>query len=405
MNDIEPKIIESNLAKLSDAFKELKEKLSQYELPPEFNIFEAIGMVHQEIRHSYLLSYLLDPKQNHGLGDKLAKSLLFQILSDNPSVIKPYILTDLEVWNLSHLIVKREWRNIDILLLDQVHNIAIIIENKVYSSEHDNQLSRYLETITQVYKGWKVLPIYLTPNGILPTHESYLALSYTQVCNALVATLKAATSDTNAEINILLNHYIQMLRRNILSEAEIARLCQEFYWNHQATLDLIFKYRPDYQSRISKLLLEIIVKEPDLILIKKSKKFIHFTVKTWDEINLLRMGGEDWSSSRMLFFQFDNDTTYLNLGLHISPGGAGDVNGKLKNMATANLQFLKCVERTSGWYDIFQHNFLENSSYQMTFDHVEKLIRKNWEDFLEKELLIINKIVGQEHFDKLETNL
>jgi hypothetical protein len=374
-------------------------------LPPEFNIFEAIGMVHQEIRHSYLLSYLLDPKQNHGLGDKIAKALLVQILSSDPSVTKPYSLEDLETWNLDHLIVKREWRNIDILLLDQVHNIAIIIENKVYSSEHDDQLSRYLETITQVYKGWKVLPIYLTPNGILPTHESYLALSYTQVCNALVVTLNMAASDTNTEVKILLTHYIQMLRRHILSEAEIIKLYQEFYWSHQATLDLIFKYRPDYQSKISKLLLEIIAQEPDLLVIRKSKQVIHFIVKTWDEINVLKVGGEDWSSGRMLFFQFDNAANYLNLGLHISPGGIGNVNEKLKNMAKANLPFLKCEEGASNWYDIFQHSVLENSSYQLTFDQVENLIRKNWKDFLEKELLIINKIVEQEHFDKLETNL
>ena len=32
-----------------------------------FNLFEALGIVRQEIRHSDFLAFLLDPRQNHGL--------------------------------------------------------------------------------------------------------------------------------------------------------------------------------------------------------------------------------------------------------------------------------------------------------------------------------------------------
>ena len=42
----------------------------------QFNIFEAVGAVHVEVRHSDFLSFLLDPSQNHGLGDIFVKCLL-----------------------------------------------------------------------------------------------------------------------------------------------------------------------------------------------------------------------------------------------------------------------------------------------------------------------------------------
>ncbi len=45
-----------------------------------FNIFEAIGMVSQELSHSKFLTYLLDPRGNHGLGDAFVKRLLQGIL-------------------------------------------------------------------------------------------------------------------------------------------------------------------------------------------------------------------------------------------------------------------------------------------------------------------------------------
>lgn len=46
----------------------------------QFNIFEAIGAVRQELRHSDFLAFLLNPQENHGLGDAFIKRLLQKIL-------------------------------------------------------------------------------------------------------------------------------------------------------------------------------------------------------------------------------------------------------------------------------------------------------------------------------------
>lgn len=42
----------------------------------QFNIFEAIGVVDQELRDSDFLAYLLDPRGNHDLRDAFIKRLL-----------------------------------------------------------------------------------------------------------------------------------------------------------------------------------------------------------------------------------------------------------------------------------------------------------------------------------------
>ncbi len=41
-----------------------------------FNVFETIGSVDQELMHSNFLASLLDPRQNHGLGDTFLRRLL-----------------------------------------------------------------------------------------------------------------------------------------------------------------------------------------------------------------------------------------------------------------------------------------------------------------------------------------
>ena len=91
----------------------------------EFNHFEAIGAVRQELRHSDFLAFLLDPNQNHGLGDLVAKRLLQQALKDAPddttleeganSNRRGASLTPLDIalLDLDDLQVRREWRHAD----------------------------------------------------------------------------------------------------------------------------------------------------------------------------------------------------------------------------------------------------------------------------------------------------
>jgi len=54
----------------------------------QFNLFEALGAVRQELRHSDFLGFLLNPAANHGLGDAFLKIFLKRVLriADNPPV-------------------------------------------------------------------------------------------------------------------------------------------------------------------------------------------------------------------------------------------------------------------------------------------------------------------------------
>ena len=55
--------------KALEAFLLDNPELAQLEvLLDEFNIFEAVGAVRQEVRHSDFLAFLLHPRERHGLG-------------------------------------------------------------------------------------------------------------------------------------------------------------------------------------------------------------------------------------------------------------------------------------------------------------------------------------------------
>jgi hypothetical protein len=132
----------------------------------QFNIFEAIGAVRQELRHSDFLAFLLNPRGPHGLGDAFAKRLLQRMMATIPRNMAPISPIDLDVWSLDELVVLREWQDIDILLLDETHRVAVIVENKIGSSERSDQLTHYWQVTAHQYPGWRAIGLYLTPDTV-----------------------------------------------------------------------------------------------------------------------------------------------------------------------------------------------------------------------------------------------
>jgi hypothetical protein len=100
---------EEDIRQLLEAFVVDNTDLERLEsLVTQFNIFEAIGAVRQELRHSDFLAFLLDPQQNHGLRDVFVKKLLQKAISEADGVHLPVTPIDLDTWNLEQLEVARE---------------------------------------------------------------------------------------------------------------------------------------------------------------------------------------------------------------------------------------------------------------------------------------------------------
>ncbi len=270
------------------------------ELLKEFNIFEALGVVRQELRHSDFLRYLLDPNEGHRLKDTFAKRLLRELG-----------LSDLANQDLSQSQVQREWADIDILLTDEQNRLVIIVENKIDTVEHSEQLQKYLRTIRSHprYKDWRIVALYLTPLRAAPSDSGYLAVGYAQICVVLESIAKNASQD----MQVAIRHYTQAVRRHIVGDSEEIRLSRDIYRKHKRALDFIYTYRPDHRAELYELLVRLIT-QPNLSLEldDSEQNNIRFTVKEWDP---LLKKGVDWTSTgRMLLFAVANNVESVTLG-------------------------------------------------------------------------------------------
>ncbi len=208
----------------------------------KFNIFDVLKISRTEIRHSNTLSWLLDPSENHGLGDTFLKSI-FQWLVENDSENR-YEVFNVLLMDYYSFVVFREWKNIDILLVSSDEKCVMAIENKVGSHEHSNQLNRYREILEKEYPDYTRLFVYLTPDGEEPSDVSnWDVMSYSDVVDILEAVYKRTELQDDAAL--MIRNYIDVIRRDIVEDQELIEICNKIYHKHQKALDLIFENRTD----------------------------------------------------------------------------------------------------------------------------------------------------------------
>lgn len=124
--------------------------------PNNFNIFSLLRKESDEVYlHSKFIFELLNPDGTHRQGEKFLKLFLKTI--------------NIKEFSLSNITIKKEYKNIDIYLTNNVQ--SIIIENKIHARDQNKQLERYVEIIKKEgVENIKV--IYLTLYGHDPSLES-----------------------------------------------------------------------------------------------------------------------------------------------------------------------------------------------------------------------------------------
>ena len=277
MQATDTSLSDNDALKALEAFVVDNEDLERLEtLIAEFNIFEAIGAVRQELRHSELLAFLLDPNENHGLGDSFLRRLLQRAVASEPSRAS-FSPVDLDVCELDDVEVRREWESIDILIVDPRNKIAVIIENKIDAGEHSGQLRRYWSTTERSFQGYRLLGVYLTPDGEDPSDERYIAADYALIADLVKRFLEARSSTMGPDVKTVLRHYEQMLRRHIVSDSEIAELCRKLYRKHRHALELIYMHRPDpRQGAVRELVDELVHARTDFVGDDSPKTYLRF---------------------------------------------------------------------------------------------------------------------------------
>ncbi len=386
----------------------------------KFNIFKILKADRFEIRHSNMLAWLLDPKASHGLGDRFLRCFLqktfearkIEDASSKFNVDEDLLLTDLHRFNAerehsfsSENNSKKKY--IDLLLTRDdgyQEKIAIIIENKVYSKEHGDQLQTYRNHITtkefpssenpEGYQGWKHLFIFLSPDGIPPSegNEDWIPLSYGKVKEALETVIKGRV--LSEDVHLLIRHYLEILDEISNDQGDtLEHLCKSLYKDHSIafnTLEKIMKKNSPSTEREKKLINEyrneinivlnhkigthdilfkyLVTHDYDLFSKESSKRYIEFYTNEMDNIF---PGGKGRAYKYFFFTWEDSLGVYLEL--------LGDGYDDYKEIMDAVIDFQMTNERKRAINDSGR----PFNQYRRIFSKIEYI---NIEKDIEKEV-------------------
>lgn len=276
----------------------------------KFNIFDVLRISRTEIRHSNTLGWLLDPTENHGLGDVFLKNI-FQKLVENDSENR-YDVFNVLLMDYYSFTVYREWKNIDILLVSNDEKCVMVIENKVGSREHSNQLNRYREIIEKEYPDYTRLFLYLTPDGEEPSDVSnWDVLSYSDAVEILEKLCRQ--NDLQDDVALMIQNYIEVIRRDIVDDQELIEICNKIYHKHQKALDLIFENKTDGNDSVFEYAISAIQNNNSVIPRKGQRRrfMVFYTNRMNDYLGLMpgnSSWGDDYSYKYWISIHRDNNT-------------------------------------------------------------------------------------------------
>ncbi|WP_162926896.1 PD-(D/E)XK nuclease family protein [Flavobacterium psychrotrophum] len=239
------------MTNLFDAIYSLKKEYDERREMHNFSIITALHRERDETNlHSRFISYLLSATSNHGLKNTYAKILFKDILG-----VSEFDFSNYQVF--PNELDKKEYKFIDILLVNKKKSQAIIIENKIDAKDSNNdtkingykgQLERYYNTIKKVadkdgepcneYKCENVLVYYLS-NGTKPSDisvgilkdipsswKSENVISYENEVREWLKRCIDVTSETKPVLRELIQHYLDLINKMTHSDLPIAEILE-----------------------------------------------------------------------------------------------------------------------------------------------------------------------------------
>ena len=276
---------------MNDLFEQVYRLLQQVEVKRKealkrgerFNMFKVCGVNHYENTHSAILAELLCPLGSHGQEGLYLNLFLRQMgMAD--------------VIDTNHVEVFNEYSigngRIDILIKDAGGH-AIIIENKIYASDQQEQLKRYNDYAVKEYGNGKFDILYLTLYGNDASQQSagdveYRRISYAREITSWLSDCieKSASLPLVRETLIQYRNHINQLTNQDMKTNEKQELLNLMV-AHAREVDALMMAQADY----GKYVFENFV-DPQLKEYAQSKGIIY------ERYNLFGSG-----SGRGLFFR------------------------------------------------------------------------------------------------------
>ena len=198
------------------------------------SLIKLLGRQDDENFISDYIAYLLDPKKS-SIGKQLIIMLFSKLVGEQIDI------------DVNKIRIHREYTlgvdsRVDIVV--EENDIPIlVIENKIWSGEGDNQTIKYSDHLTTKFPDLKILQIYLSPYKIQPKSKLFKAFSYSELyeCINSVILVPSLSFEEIYNIKLFLDYIKDEFMEKKIELSETSKL----YLNN---LDTISKIKEIFES-------------------------------------------------------------------------------------------------------------------------------------------------------------
>lgn len=287
---------------------DLKKLQAQFKLRNDFNLFDAVGIQRQEIRHSRFLAYLLDPRNPHGLGSEFLRAVLAQAVSTNRPPNVSALRVETADLDLSTVYCERD--HFDVSVEIPSLQLLFVIENKIDAIESQDQLNSYRDLALKRYKDFNFLGVFLTVTGYQGDDKAWLAMGYETIIVALKRACEHSSPPPDTDMAI--RHYIALVERNIVASQALIDACKALYKQHRTAIDLVVTH--GQQSALKEAFLRFADGKPIETASVRSTT-VYFFCSSWGYEGHPNAVTGAWPSNLpvLLWFQIDAKRVFLRL--------------------------------------------------------------------------------------------
>lgn len=382
--------VEEGLAALIEnrEFRGVHQKLRR------FNLFDALGVVSGELKHSNFLSFILSPTRSHGIGGDLLRQFIRVAIVKLPSEQRPIRTLELMTADLDNAIIYRERDNIDLLIELKHLKLVVLIENKIYAAVGDGQLTRYKKIVEANYPTFKHLFILLTPEGIEADEDEYVSVSYSEVADVVERAASDEGNPISSEQALILRHYVEMLRRHIVQDDQLVTLARQIYERHKEALDFIIEHRPQPDSLLDTIK-RLIADDTTFVEDRHAPMIVRFAPTEWTATKTFNAcSTTEWTrTGRNLLFEVkaNRETDRVSIALVSGPSDAGLRTNIYSFCSQRPKIFVNLVKPMGTKYaTVFIRDLLSAKAGENMDTEEKKIAVENaWKEFLSKDLPLL----------------
>ena len=199
-------------------------------------LFNILKIERNENRHSAFLAWLLDENGSHGLGEEPLKRFMRLLSKMDSKYDDPFLVGNYKIENAVIVTEKpvkgsdsKKSGRIDIFVdfdykllerkvgdeTSKLNHVHVIVENKVYTDEHDDQTKLYIDWARQEYKGkhnQTIIGVFLAPekpencSGDTESIFNYVKITYQELLQYVIEPL--LLMEMSQEARVFITDYI-----------------------------------------------------------------------------------------------------------------------------------------------------------------------------------------------------